>query len=255
MGQLKFEKKFREKLNEREIEPQSKSWEELSARLDSEEKSKNPIFWWIGIAASIVGGILILSLAFINDPVAESNILVDKPSEEILKDPYNKPTEETLIASEETEKAAISEKAAQTSEGKNTALQNSGFTTNKVSETSLASVEKKKNIIKEGLVLTAKERSEVDTGSAILEEDVAELSYIENESGEVTNAEVDALLAKASSQLNKSRTQKAFSENITANDLLWDVEMELEASFREKVFEVVKDGFIKARTAVANRNN
>ncbi len=255
MGQLKFEKKFREKLNEREIEPKSKSWEELSARLDSEEKSKNPIFWWIGIAASIVGGIFILSLAFINDPVAESNNLVDKPSEEILKDPYNKPTEETLVASEETEKAAISEKAAKNSEGKNTAVQNSGFTTNKGSGTSLASAEKKKNVIKEDLVFASKEAPEVDTGSSVLEEGVAELSYEENKSGEVTNAEVDALLAEASSQLNKSRTQKAFSEKITANDLLWDVEMELEASFREKVFEVVKDGFIKARTAVANRNN
>ena len=86
---------------------------------------------------------------------------------------------------------------------------------------------------------------------------MAELAYTESSPGEVTDAEVDALLAEASSKIELNRTfeQKAFSEKITANDLLWDVEMELEASFREKVFEVVKDGFLKARSAVANRNN
>ena len=252
MGQLKFERKFSEKLNEREIEPKPGSWDELSAKLDSEGKRRNPVFWWVGMAASIVGGILILSLAFMNDPVAESNMIVDKPSEEILNESNNQ-TKETLIASEETEKEGVSEKTGKTAIVKKNSLQRSGSASNQVSVASLVSTKQKRNLIIEGVA--SGKTSEENRAGSVPEEAIAEVSSTEGKLGEVANSEVDALLAEASSRLNMSRTQDSFSEKITANDLLWDVEMELEASFREKVFEVVKEGFIKARTAVANRNN
>jgi hypothetical protein len=37
MGQLKFEKDFSQKLNNRKIGPKAGSWDELDARLNSEE--------------------------------------------------------------------------------------------------------------------------------------------------------------------------------------------------------------------------
>jgi len=81
-----------------------------------------------------------------------------------------------------------------------------------------------------------------------------EASSKENKTGKITDAEVDALLAEALTKIKGDRSAKSVSENIDANSLLLDVEMELEQSFREKVFDVLKEGYFKAKTAVVNRN-
>ncbi len=253
MGQLKFERKFSEKLKERVIAPKPGSWEELSARLDSEEKRKNPIFWWIGIAATIIGGILIFG-SFFNEPVPNNPEVVNVPVEipeqkenriqknasekakpheiafeenkEIIETPASK---KTLKASEEQKASQRENKSAVVSVNKNIRVQDP---------------------ILEPEIIVAGVPEILQTNQDAIEE-----VLLREHSGNVKDAEVDALLAEAGSQLNKNREQKAFSVKITANDLLWDLEMEMEASFREKVFEVVKDGYLKARTAVVNRNN
>ncbi|MFO8147812.1 MAG: hypothetical protein ACQEWG_14895 [Bacteroidota bacterium] len=253
MGQLKFERKFREKLNERVIDPKPGSWEEISMRLDSEEKKRNPIFWWVGIAATIIGGILIFG-SFFNEPLGNTpgivNVPVEKPEQE-----------ENRIQQETSEKAKP--EAIAFEEKKEITETPTRENTLKVSKKKEPSIRQDK-----GNIVAVNERLRVMEPilePEIIVTEVPELSQsIQNAMAEVvlqeggrniSDAEVDALLAEASSKLNKSREQKEFSEKITANALLWDVDMELEASFREKVFDVVKDGFIKARIAMENRNN
>lgn len=73
---------------------------------------------------------------------------------------------------------------------------------------------------------------------------------------EISEDEVDALLAQAASEISRGRKSQFYSSNyeISANALLAEVEDEIYQSFKAKVFEVLKEGYLKAKTAVANRN-
>ena len=60
-----FEKDFREKLNQRTIEPSDKAWDRLDAMLSiAEEKQPKKNYKWLYIAASIVGFLLVGTFFF-----------------------------------------------------------------------------------------------------------------------------------------------------------------------------------------------
>ena len=72
----------------------------------------------------------------------------------------------------------------------------------------------------------------------------------------MTDAEIDVLLAEAQREIISNQIFNKNTNKVDANALLLDVEAELyPESFRERVFEALKEGFVKARDAVANRNN
>jgi len=247
MGQLKFEKDFSEKLNKRKIEPKTGSWEELSLRLNSEEKSKRPIFWWIGIAATLVGGILIFSMLF-NEPISEIPEIVNVPTEEILKKKiesqqisFKKPASQEMTEPEKASVKSVENIFSEKEPVANSKLASIG-NTQESSKTENDQTQKDPELMKDTKIL------------GIPEDVIAEASSKENKTGEITDAEVDTLLAEASKQISRDRSAKSVSENIDANSLLLDVEMELEQSIREKVFDVLKEGYFKAKTAVVNRN-
>ena len=86
-----------------------------------------------------------------------------------------------------------------------------------------------------------------------ISEIVAQVSLIELDSEGVTDAEVDSLLTSAQRELLADKNFRQGSA-VDANLLLADVEVELDKSFRDQVFDKLKQGFIKVRTAVADRN-
>ena len=247
MGQLKYEKDFSEKLNKRKIEPKTGNWEELSLRLNSEEKSKKPIFWWIGIAATLVGGILIFSMLF-NEPISETPAIVNAPAEEILKEKiesqqisFEKPASQEMTEPEKASVKSVENIFSEKEPVANSKLASMG-NTQKSSKTENDQTQKDPDLMKDTKI------------SGIPEEVIAEASSKENETGEITDAEVDTLLAEASKQISRDRSAKSVSEKLDAKSLLLDVELELEQSIREKVFDVLKEGYFKAKTAVVNRN-
>jgi len=247
MGQLKFEKDFSEKLTKRKIEPKAGNWEELSARLNSEEKSKRPIFWWIGIAATLVGGILIFSILF-NKPISETPVIVNAPAEEILKEEiesqqisFENPASEEVTELEKASVKPVKNIFSKKEPLANTQLASRG-NAQESSKKENDQTQKDPDLMKETKI------------SGIPEEVIVEASSKENKTGKITDAEVEALLAEALTKIKGDRSAKSVSENIDANSLLLDVEMELEQSFREKVFDVLKEGYFKAKTAVVNRN-
>ena len=83
---------------------------------------------------------------------------------------------------------------------------------------------------------------------------LAAVLHLENESIQVTDAEVDSLLRVAQFDILK---EKVFQDNgkVDAMALLIEVEDEIDQSFRDRIFKKLKDGLFKARTAIANRNN
>ena len=80
MAPIKFEDDFKEKLDKRTIAPSNDAWNKLSERLNAEDNtSNNKGFWWIGIAASVIG-ILFAIFQFSKSDI-EPNIpaVVDAP--------------------------------------------------------------------------------------------------------------------------------------------------------------------------------
>ena len=85
-----------------------------------------------------------------------------------------------------------------------------------------------------------------------LEEAIA-MVVSEKAKRDLTDAEVDDLLLEAASRLTRQQTFED-SGSVNASVLLADVETELDQSFRQKVFELLKEGFKEASYAFTNRN-
>ena len=83
---------------------------------------------------------------------------------------------------------------------------------------------------------------------------LARVDVLEEDNEALTDAKVDSLLRKAQEEI---LTDKLFRNNrsVDAMALLSEVESELDKSFRDQIFESLKTGFLKVRTAVADRNN
>lgn len=257
MARQQFEDQFRNKLNNREIKPSAGSWQQLAGKLDSAENTSKPILWWIGIAATIAGGVLIYSLAFNFNPDVKSPGVVDNPSEEMLQDKEIPVQENTSLVVEEStqeenlKKEEITGKAKSSAES-NKPAEKSDPVTHQRSKSQIASAQKYDKLEEKENTPVSPETAEESLVITKLEELIAEIDS--KGSGDATYAEIDALLYKAAGEITKEQGEGSLSGTIDAGDLLFDVEMELEQSFREKVFDLLKEGYSKARTAVANRN-
>ncbi|WP_324721669.1 hypothetical protein [Salinimicrobium sp. HB62] len=231
----KFENNVKKVLGEREIQPSAAAWEKLEQRL-APKKEKRPYLLWLTSAAAIAAIFFVLGSHF-NSPIAsEEPQLVEQTAEEpVLQEKTSEPEVIHLASSEEKEELKEQEKPSA----------KGGV----------------KNVIFEAPV---KKSSEAETAVAV--EDPSELIQEPSESIEVislpetaiareemvpgnTDLEVEALLLLATAELKADSTY-----TVKAGDLLHQVEYELDQSFREKVFDVVKDGFRKAKTAVATRD-
>ena len=60
MAPVKFEENIKDKLEKRSLNSSVNAWTNLEKRLDTQDKKqKGKIFWWFGIAASIISVLLI----------------------------------------------------------------------------------------------------------------------------------------------------------------------------------------------------
>lgn len=251
MARQQFEDRFRDSLEQREIKPSTGSWEQLAGRLDASEKKPTPIFWWIGIAATIVGGILIYSLVFTFNSNINSPGMVNAPSEEVFQEKGEGEQEKIMIASEELVEEIV-ESTNKPSEEKMVQSKTQITKVAAPSQSFIASAETKEVEEEKSLTPVETKTPEELRFRSKLEEVIAEVSA--NENKDATDAEIDALLYNAAGEISLEQNRDYLTGSIDAGDLLFDVEMELEQSFREKVFDLLKEGYSKARTAVANRS-
>ena len=253
MAPDKFEKHIREKINEREIAPSEEAWNRIAGLIPLEERKRSRPLLRYSIAASFAG-LLIISLYFFQsrDEAVTPPVQVVETEQQLEEEPQQrKPLpvetqeEEERIASQlptEQEEAKVSEFVPQTGRSlavvapeKAPAEQDNVLSQQ---ETAMAVVEKQ-----EELLIQSK-----------ITEVVAEVRLLETNSEALTEAEVDSLLRKAQSEILRDRI---FTSNNTVDALalLNEVEEELDQSFRDQLFERLKAGFMKVRTAVADRNN
>lgn len=265
MAPLKFEENIREKLQERELQPGKETWEKLAAQLDLQKppKKRTPFLW---MAASFIGAVIIASLIFQSEKAASP--LVKQEPLDILKEknlneqpihivegvqegelPVHEVSNETELASS-IPKSRTRQKGERTTQNSNpTTTGNQKLTGPEENAVAvISSIEK----------LPGKEVEESKDDILIntkIEEVVAEVQTLQQRNNAVTPDEIEALLAKAQRDISNRRILQLNSPNIDASALLSDVELELENSFREKVFQALGEGFIKIRTAVSERNN
>ena len=245
MGRNKFEDQIKRKIGDREIIPSAGSWEKLSGQLNSEESKKGFSLWWVGVAVTILGAIFIAGFVYNSDPQIDSPGIVETPVQEIQKNIENITEKEPV-----NKKNAI---ASQIEKEENKILpekQNTQIIKKKDQENIIAGLNEQESPGKIE-VFDGNENLKI---SQKLEELIAEAFLKDQIEGEQDMNEIDALLYKAASEISLERMNTSTSGTVDAGDLLFAVEMELEESFREKVFDILKEGYLKARTAVANRN-
>ena len=233
-----FEKDFREKLNQRKIEPSDKAWDRLDAMLSvAENKKPEKKRKWLYIAASVVGFLLVGTFFFNqkkNEVETPKNTIVIK--EDQKRNSVIKPTL-NIIDSVKTE-IAISEKdATQTS--------------TKISITKKINHNQNPN-------KTIKNESNQIAESSVIIKNNQEKQSINNQTSVVESPKkesVDQLLNSAEKTVIAENSAKPKSKvKVNANDLLNQVDGELELSFREKVITKVNKNYQTVKVALANRN-
>ena len=255
MAPDKFEKYIREKMRQREITPSAEAWNKIAGQLpEVEEKRKRP-FVWYSIAASFVG-ILIISIYFNQSPKPE----LDSPVQIVASE--KEATDTKTEVNEEPSVIQINENQplevlAETTVNEDIEKKLEDKVQEEISpstEQELAFTETQKSAeeqrIPPGEIL---EREELLINAKITEV-VAEVRLLEMNSEALTEAEVDSLLMKAQSEIMKENIFYS-DRTVDAMALLNEVEDELDRSFRDQIFDRLKSGFNKVRTAVADRNN
>lgn len=241
----KLENQFREKLNNREIQPSANAWDRLDAMLSVadvtdntkakvERKSK---YRWMFVAATLLGFILISTVflfqtdEMIDVPtqqvVFDTNVDVEQNSEE---DGNSNPTVlEEILKVAPTEKAVV-----------NHAKLNTNPTTQKTNKSfpSEKAIEKSNEVVAEKSNATVLENS----------------TKINYKSEVKINAETLLASVEKSNVPNKIELQNKTNIKVNPNELLTQVDDELELSFRERVQQSFNKKYREVKVAVSQRN-
>ena len=246
MAPNKFENHIKKQLEDREIRPSSNAWLKLSNRLDEAaiEQPKRRNYFWYAVAACVVG-LIILSAVFFNaTPIlSESNIQVVEDDKEVFEKVDDFP--ETKIERNAVEVVSTGGAVEEKLESKVVKTKAEVPEKEALSETLVA--------VSNEVQVPLKDASEEIINTKLLQL-FAQVEALEHENEVLTDAEVDSLLRRAQEEI---LTDKLFQDNhsIDAMALLSEVESELDKSFRDQIFESLKSGFFKVRTAVADRND
>ena len=230
-----FEKDFREKLNQRKIEPSNKAWDRLDAMLSiAEEKKPKKKNKWLYVAASIAAFLLVGTFFF-----NQNKSVVETPENNVvIKEQKDSVENQDLITADPIEKQIV------TSEKES--IQNIGNSIKEEKKSNLKSnktIKNEKNQIAEYSVIIKKNQESQSINNQI--------SVPETPKNETT----DQLLKTAEKTVAAENSAKPKSKiKINANDLLNQVDGELELSFREKVIAKVNKNYQTVKVAVANRN-
>lgn len=240
----KLEKHIKERLEERKMTPSPKSWDKIADQVAVDKKSKQKGWYVYAIAASFIGILLVSILFFRSEQPKTSTIQVVEENKSKDTENYHKKDDvdfqnvvpERLVVTEIDTKKNIQNKSEAIKE---TALPEQIRVVEGTEKQPL-----RDNFLKEPDNLIRQKVNEV----------MAQVEFLETQNSGVTDAEVDSLLRTAQRQI-LSEQMFAKEGPVDAMALLTEVEGELDGSFRDQIFDALKDGYFELRTAVANRNN
>lgn len=230
-----FETQVKKQLSERELKPTDKSWEQLRSKLDKTDRKRKKPYYWMAVAASFAIGVFLMSVLFSDQPTTQI----------VVENKENTADETPQLIPKTTPENAVVEVAAEQPQKENQ------FKTEKTKQTAHTTT---KNELRQAPDV-ANNTSEILVEKEMLNQVIADVMQQQEDNTSLTDAEVDALLAEATDKIVREKQFKHPDDNISATALLEDVEMELEQSFREKVFDVLKNSYLKTKEAVASRND
>ncbi|MFH6604633.1 hypothetical protein ACEZ3G_14180 [Maribacter algicola] len=244
----KFEEHIAKKMNEREIQPSPAAWEKISGQLETSRTPKRKSYLWYSVAAGFIG-LLIISALFYNENDALGtpetvNGTKAKEKNNIEKvTPIIIDTNKTEIVLEDGTDDISDDEYVESHK-----MVDFGLTENE--NASITSARKE--------ILSNKNIEETMIPDTVVEAKITELlaqvEAIEETGPLLTDTEVDSLLRKAQQEIMLEKLM-GNGASVDAMALLNEVEEELDQSFRDQILEKLKSGFLKVRTAVADRNN
>ncbi len=279
MAPIKFEENIKDKLEQRRLEPSQDAWDVLSNKLDNNTKKRNKgLFLYLGIAASIVGVLLMYTLLIKSSNEADAiQEVVDTETEiknDITPDPKVNTIETQVVETTQDELVPVENVQEELNEQKSIQNATQGrVVSNEQQPKSNVNPLPNKNILnqstntsqKSAVIATVDSEkpnrvievplNSLDYESAKVIEVVAQIKALESQGNEVTDSEIDALLKQAERDILKQRLYNETTRTVDADALLKDVEEDLEQSFRARVFQNLKSNFNSVKTAVAARNN
>lgn len=236
----KLDEHIRKNLNTREIQPSTSAWDRVEKGLESESRqNRKAVFLWLATAASIA---LILALSFFfrkEEPALQMEVSDIDPTLPLQAVPSDGPMDRVLetqveivpveIVNSTPEVAApvlaVSDQAPDSLPAQN--LKRAPLTTIPT-DWEVAIEDKVNELLSQVIVLNKRERG-------------------------ITDKEIDSLLRKAEQELFARRVIPTETE-VDAMTLLAEVEEELDQSFRENLFERLKDGLYELKDALVLRD-
>ncbi len=238
----KLMKHIKEKLEERTIAPSENAWGKIASQLQEPKPRKRNTWFPYAIAASVVGIVLVSVFFFTKgSPEVEQMQVVDAENK-IEAELQTRPKDKLAVELEEEQIAETTKPKPSTPKIKDELSSEPNISYTAITEQEVKQPLKDEVIINSDKLIAQK-----------VEEVVAQVELMEIAQQDVSDAEVDSLLRAAQRQI---LTDKLFSESgaMDAMSLLGEVEDELDESFRDQIFDALKTGYFKLRTAVADRN-
>ncbi|WP_434036944.1 hypothetical protein [Formosa sp. 4Alg 33] len=239
MASNNFENKIKASLEERRLQPASNAWDKLQSQLDTQQKT--PVFksyWFMAIAASFIGVLLLSTWMFKSNSDPDLQVVeVEIPTENIkvVIDSSASSLDNIIVSIPKDE---VLKTSKQISIPK-TVFSN---TSKKHTPVVLESSDTKEEL-KTSEILNSTPGKALSNAALALEEQAVSNDYIED------------LLQQAEQQISSENALKESQRTVDSKALLENVENDIEHSFRDKVFEAVKSGFVKVKTAVVERND
>lgn len=250
----KFENYIKSKMGEREISPSKEAWSKISSQLSTEGTKSNRGYFWYGVAASVIV-LISLSIIYLNSGIegdSNEDTIVETPStvrpeenRKVISEPKQKIIPDAIVFEEGSKNDIISKETKRNTLKIN---EHGGFLKEKKNKEVALTLGNEKIMDTSRIAVVPEHVLNSKIAEVLVQVDLLELST------EVTDAEVDSLLLKAQEDILR---QRLFNPNNTVDAiaLLTEVEDELDQSFRDQIFNSLKTGFLKVRTAVADRNN
>ncbi|MEM8847232.1 MAG: hypothetical protein AAFY00_10100 [Bacteroidota bacterium] len=241
----KLEKHIREKLEAREISPSTDAWGKISDELSMVPKPKRKNRYRFAIAAGFIGFLLALGIFFFGNNSNENVVpVVEKDNS------TNQSFEKNEVLEFETEQIEVVGIPEQTSDDPESNIESNGPSTAPI----MVEIHEVEQFKKMPL-----QDSSIAISEEIINEKVNEVmnqvTLLEGMSdAEITDAEVDSLLRAAQREILTDKVLNPEGK-VDAMALLTEVEDELDESFRDQIFEALKQGYLKVRNSVADRNN
>ena len=226
MEQNNLETQFKQKLNSREIKPTDMAWDRLNAMLSSAAPNNNEQIQkpkrrltWLYLAASFIGFLLISTVFFIQK---ENTINIKKDTVVI----------ENTIQKENAKTADKPRKPEPHFANTIVNVEKKPLVHSQIKTKTSMTVETQENVANE---------IQPNNGN----ESIAELKKISSDN-------IDSLLASVEN-IKSGSTNPSVKINSTA--LLYQVDRELQVSFREKALNTITKKYKEAKEALVNRNN